>query len=292
MVSQRRSPTFSEAVVGFMRLIRWSNLLMLSLTQYLTRIFLIGDGANWQNYLVEKDLFLLSLSTVMIASAGYIINDYYDIKIDLINKPQRVIIGRYVKRRVAMGAHQVLNLVGVAIGLYLSKKVFIINLFAVFCLWLYSNQLKRMPFWGNLMIAMLSGLSLVVLAVYYGQHQQTVYIYATFAFSISIIREIIKDLEDMRGDASFGCQTLPIRWGVARTKIFLYSLVGVFMILLALMAQALNDPHISIAFGLLLVPTAYLSYRLFWADTLREFAFLSKFCKFIMLAGILSMTLI
>jgi 4-hydroxybenzoate polyprenyltransferase len=292
MATTRRRPTFWQATAGFMRLVRWPNLVILVLTQYLTRVFLIGDQHLWREYLIEKELFLLAISTVMIAAAGYIINDYYDIKIDLLNKPQRVIIGRYVKRRVAMGAHQVLNLLGVGIGLYLSKKIFLVNLFAVFCLWFYSNQLKRMPFWGNLMIAILAGLSLVVLAVYYGQHEQEVYIYATFAFSISLIREIIKDLEDMRGDASFGCQTLPIRWGVARTKWFLYVLIGVFMLLLGLLAQALQNTHISVAFGLMLFPTSYLIYRIFWADTLREFAFLSHFCKIIMLAGVLSMMLI
>lgn len=292
MARSPRQITFWQAMAGFFRLVRWPNLLIMVLTQYLARIFLIGEPANWQSYLIEKELFLIGISTMLIAAAGYIINDYYDIKIDIINKPNRVIIGRYIKRRVAMGVHQLMNFVGVALGLVVSKKVFVINALAVSCLWLYSNQLKRMPFWGNLMIALLTALSLVALAVYYRQHEQEIYIYAAFAFSISLIREIIKDMEDVQGDATFGCQTLPILWGIPRTKWLLYGLIGGFLILVAVLAQQLDNQHIQIVFITLLLPVGYLTYRLFWADTRRDFAFLSQFCKVIMLVGVLSMVLV
>jgi 4-hydroxybenzoate polyprenyltransferase len=125
------------------------------------------------------------LSTLFIAASGYIINDYYDIKIDLINKPHRVVIGRYIKRRWAMVINQIFNVAGLLLGLLVGKKVFLVNLLAVFCLWLYSNQLKRLPFWGNLMIAILTGFSLLVLAVHYPGHQREVWIYAIFSFEIT-----------------------------------------------------------------------------------------------------------
>ncbi|MFN8354341.1 MAG: geranylgeranylglycerol-phosphate geranylgeranyltransferase [Spirosomataceae bacterium] len=284
-----KKASFWQSFFGFFRLIRWQNLSIIVFTQYLTRVFLIGPAHAWKQTVLEPALFWICLSTVLIAAAGYIINDYYDIKIDIINKPKRVIIGRLVKRRIAMGAHLTINVSALCIGWMVDKKVFAINALAIFCLWLYSNQLKRMPFWGNLMVAVLTGLTLIVLAVHYRHHQQEVYLYALFAFSITLIREIIKDMEDVRGDASFGCQTLPILWGLRRTKWFLYGLLALFVGLLLGVGVWLGKAQLLLALSVVLIPAALLGYRLVKADTRQEFAYLSNLCKFIMLIGVLSM---
>ena len=108
-----RKVTYLQALQGFSRLIRWQNLAIIVFTQYFTRFFLIGGKDLSISYLMEiiteRKLFYISLSTVLIAASGYIINDYYDVKIDLINKPERVVIGRYIKRRWALAIHQVFN---------------------------------------------------------------------------------------------------------------------------------------------------------------------------------------
>jgi 4-hydroxybenzoate polyprenyltransferase len=287
-VPRRRKPR-RFTLGGFYRLVRVPNLLILALTQYLVRIFLIGPRQEWRHYLLDFHLFLLVLSTVLIAAAGYIINDYYDVKIDIINKPKRVVVGRLLRRRIAMGAHTVLNLLGLGIGLYLGKMVFLYNFVAGFLLWLYSNQLKRLPFVGNLVIALLTAASLSVLAAYYRQHEQLVYTYAAFAFSISLIREIIKDMEDMKGDATFGCQTLPILWGIRRTKQLLYVLMVSFPFIIYSMAEYLHSYLMFYFFALVFLPLVWLNLRLVKADTRREFGWLSSLCKWIMLSGILSM---
>lgn len=283
-------PTVPQIVTGFFRLIRWPNLLILAFTQYLVRFTLIGgQDIPWYRLLLERDVFLLALATGCIAAAGYIINDYYDIKIDLINKPDKVIIGRYLKRRWAMGINLFLNFAGMALGWLVDRKVFLLNTLAVFFLWLYSNHLKRLPFWGNLMVSLLTALSLVVMAVHYHRHETEVYIYALFAFSISLIREIIKDMEDVRGDATFGCQTLPILWGIPRTKYLLYTLIFLFIVILFAMTAPLRNPTLQYIFVGILFPVGYLAYRLYYADTKQDFAQLSSLCKIIMLAGVLTM---
>lgn len=287
-----RTSTLSERVAGLFRLVRWPNLLLLVFTQYLVRISLISPEQIWYESLLEADLFWISLSTVCITAAGYIINDYYDIKIDLMNRPEKVVIGRYIKRRWALGIHNGLNLIGLAIGFFVDKKVFLVNALAILFLWLYSNQLKRLPFWGNLVVSFLTGLSLVVLAVHYQRHEQEVYIYALFAFSISLIREIIKDMEDVRGDANFGCRTLPIVWGIPGTKAFVYVLIAGFLTLLFTMVRPLNNPVLGYVFLGLLIPVGYLTARLARADTRQDFAYLSRLCKLIMLVGVLTMVLV
>ncbi|MFP4090590.1 MAG: geranylgeranylglycerol-phosphate geranylgeranyltransferase, partial [Cyclobacteriaceae bacterium] len=232
---------------------------------------------------------LLVFSTTVIAAAGYLINDYYDIKIDFINKPNKVIVGRVLKRRMVMFAHTLLNMLGIGIGFFLSPMVGLVNFSAAFLLWLYSNQLKRLPLIGNVTIAFLSGLSVWVIGLYYPQQELLVFTYAVFAFGISLVREIIKDIEDMQGDETSGCKTLPIILGVRYTKFFLYFLSALFIFLLFFMSGMIGNQQLIYFFLLLIIPIAYFITRLVYADTKREFSFLSNFCKLIMLSGILSM---
>ena len=281
------SPT--AFVVGFLRLIRVQNLLIVIGTQYLARIALIGPREGWPRLLLDRNLALLSFSTVCIAAAGYIINDYFDVKIDIVNKPDRVIIGRYLRRRWAMLAHQILNFVGIAIGLYLSKWVFLLDVVSVTLLWFYSANFKRQPFIGNFVVSFLTGLSLVVLAVYYRREVDLLLIYALFSFCISLVREIIKDMEDVKGDARFGCRTLPIIWGIRRTKTLVYAILATFIVILFLMGHSLGNEQLSWIFMILMIPVAWLIYRLVFADTRREFSYLSSLCKLIMLMGVMSM---
>ena len=277
------------SVEGFLRLTRFQNLLIIAMTQYMTAIFLIGPDELWLEYLTSIRLFLLSSSTVFIAAAGYIINDYYDVKIDYINKPDRVIVGKVLKRRIVMVAHTIFNFLGISIGLFLMPKLGLINFLSAFWLWLYSNQLKRLPFIGNLSIAFLTGLSICVVAIYYQKNELLVYTYALFAFSLTLVREMIKDMEDLKGDATFGCKTLPIIWGIRRTKIVQYIFLAIFICLLIIMASEVDKMVLKNFFLLLIIPVAYFIVRLIRADSSKEFSFLSLYCKLIMLAGVISM---
>jgi 4-hydroxybenzoate polyprenyltransferase len=240
-------------------------------------------------FLFDRKLFILSFSTVVLAAAGYIINDYYDIKIDYLNKPDKVIVGNLLKRRIALALHWILNIAGVVAGLFVNIFLGIINFFAAFLLWFYSNQLKRLPFLGNFTVAFLTALSLLVVLVLYPYHHILVIIYAVFAFFINLIREIIKDLEDWKGDLAFGCRTLPIVWGMRKTKRFIYILMIIFVILLGWLTIKLDNYFIKGYFALLAIPAAFFAWKLIKSDTRRDFYFLSLFSKIIMLSGIISM---
>ncbi len=275
---------------GFLKLTRLPNLLIIGLTQYLAVIFLVAYPDNWPQKITDIPLLLLSTSTILIAAAGYIINDYYDVKIDYVNKPERVVVGRLIRRRIVLVAHSVLNFLGIAIGFFLSVYIGLINLGVAFLLWLYSNHLKHKPLIGNITVAFLTGLTLISVAVYYQKNVYLLINYAIFAFSITLIREIIKDLEDIRGDLRFGSRTLPIILGVRNTKILLYILMGVFMFLLFFLSRDLNNSILNRFFLILIIPILHLIYLLYFADTQRKFLRLSIYCKLIMLAGVLSMT--
>lgn len=269
---------------SLLRLTRFWNLLIIGLAQYCTAGFLISTET-----IFDIRLFLLSTSTILIAAAGYIINDYYDVKIDLINKPERVVIGKGITRRYALLFHTVLSVTGVAIGFLLNWKIGVTNFTCAFLLWLYSNALKRLPFVGNLTVALLTGLSIFIVNLLYPPMVVLVGIYSLFAFFITIVREIIKDLEDLRGDDTFGCKTLPIVWGIRGTKLFTYFLLALFVLLVIVLHQLSTPLPINFFSWSLFLPIVMLVGWLVRADTRRDFYQLSQFCKVIMLAGILSM---
>ena len=288
-MSARPRVRFREYVAGSVRLVRMTNLIIVVITQYFTRILLIGPRHEWRKIIADPNMFILSLSTVCIAAAGYIINDYFDIKIDIVNKPERVVVGRYLKRRWAMGAHQILNVMGAVMGFFLSHWIFLINVFSITLLWFYSERYKRLPFIGNFIVALLTGMTLLILTVHYPSNRKLVFIYAVFSFFISMIREIVKDMEDIRGDEAHGCRTLPIIWGIRRTKTFLYIWIALFIIALFIMGSTLRNATLTSLFMLLLIPLFWLVYKLMRSDTRKDFKLLSNLCKVIMIFGLMTM---
>jgi 4-hydroxybenzoate polyprenyltransferase len=283
-MNQIRSRRF---IVSFLKLTRTGNLLILALAQYFTAVMLI----SWDNVFDFRFLFLVA-ATCMIAAAGYIINDYYDIKIDLVNKPDRVIVGKSITRRYAILLHTLLSVGGVGIGFLLDWRIGVINFFSAFLLWWYSNDLKRQPFIGNLVVAVLTGLSIVIVDALYRTGNQLIFIYATFAFFMTLIREIIKDMEDLKGDDTFGCRTLPIIWGIRRTKYFIYGVAGVFTVsVIAINFFMVRLPEEYFVL-FLAIPMIILIAMLVRADTKRDFKRLSTFCKVILLLGVLSMAFV
>jgi 4-hydroxybenzoate polyprenyltransferase len=272
---------------ALLRLTRFWNLVIIGMSQYFAAIFLID-----RQLVFDWKLLILASSTAIIAAAGYIINDYYDIKIDLINKPERVVIGKSITRRYALLFHTVLSVSGVLIGFFLGWQIGVIHFMSAFLLWWYSNSLKRQPFIGNFVVAWLTGISVVIVNVLYDATNALVIIYALFAFFMTLVREIIKDMEDLKGDNTFGCKTLPIIWGIRNTKFVLYLLLAVFVLLVILvnLFYAQLPDYYFIVF--LFAPLSLFVYKLLSADTKKDFYKLSQWCKVIMLLGVVSMIFI
>ncbi|MGB3618965.1 MAG: geranylgeranylglycerol-phosphate geranylgeranyltransferase [Catalinimonas sp.] len=289
-VPTTRPRTFS--LTGLLRLVRVGNLLIVVLTQYAAGLYLVDRVDTPGRHLLDPALFGIVLSTVLLAAAGYAINDYYDVKVDLINRPARVVVDRILKRRVALGLHFLMLFAGLAVGFWVSPRVGLFNLTAAFLLWLYSNRLKRRPLVGNVVMALLTAATLWVLAVHYRRGEVLLGVFATYAFFLTLIREVLKDMADVRGDARHGSRTLPIVWGLRRTKYLLYALTALFITVLFPLTGLLPDQRIGFVYLLLLVPLSWLIVRLVRADTTREFGRLSLLCKWIMLAGALSMVLL
>ena len=246
----------------FLRLIRPLNLLIIAFTMYSIRAFLYIYELTFKIDLFQKgneefDFFLLVFSTLLIAAGGNIINDYFDVKADRINKPEKLIITKTISKKLAILTHWVLNVIALGIAIYLSIRnttfwyVFI-HLLSINSLWFYSMYFKRKPFIGNLIVALLTALVPILCGIHFYIHNEFpivefteiktpftfwifhlmahghyIFILALFAFASNLAREIIKDIEDIEGDKLIYAKTLPILYGVNKTK----WLAGILLLL-------------------------------------------------------------
>lgn len=291
-------------ITNFFKLIRLPNIIIIALTQILIKKTLINPFCN-TSALSNLEFGLLILSTILIASAGNIINDYFDVKVDTLNG-KSPIIGNSISKEHSIILYSFLNLIGVSIGFYLSNKIGVfsigfINLFCAISLFIYSSDLKRKPIFGNIVVALLSSLVLLVvplfeLAPYLHYNTKSIFIitgiYAIFAFLVSIIREIVKDLEDIEGDRLAQHNTLAVTIGAKITKnIALLLSVLLAVLILLIMILQFKSSFYSFLYVLiaLKLPISYIIYKIKFAKTKKDFWFISQLLKIIMLLGILSM---
>jgi len=271
------------------QLVRWPNLLIIIITQYLSAVCLVRQSDTISSVILDPFLLIVCLSTVLTAAAGYIINDYYDIKIDYLNKPERVIIGKDLKRREALIVHLVISFAGIITGFFAGWVIGLTAMIAAFLLWLYSNLLKRLPFLGNFTIGILTAISILIVNFYYKENSPLVVAYSIFGFFITLIREIIKDIEDLKGDQTFGCKTIPILWGIRKTKMFILLLILIFVFLFMVFTLPYNIPLLYFYLLFIALVLIYFIRKLVLADTRFEYKELSRLAKLLMVLGILSM---
>ena len=255
---------------------------------------------------------LLVIATICLAAAGYIINDIYDIDTDIVNKPNKVIVGKTISGKTANTLFICFNVIGVAIGFYLSHLVGKSGFFTLFIiisalLYVYASYLKQVLLIGNIVVSLLVSLSIIIvglfelLPVITPQNQETqmtffkiILDYALFAFIINFIREIVKDIEDIDGDYKAGMNTLPIVIGRERASkiIFILLLIPLFAVVYYVVTN-LYKQLLLVGYFLLFViaPLIYIIIKSYTAETKKEYHFISNMLKLVMLFGLLSLLL-
>lgn len=255
---------------------------------------------------------LLVFATLCIATAGNIINDIYDVETDLVNKPSKVIVGKTISEKTAYTLFITFNVIGVMIGFYLSHLIGKSEFFAIFViisalLYVYASYLKQMVLIGNIVISMLVGLSILIVGVFEliptitVQNQATqltffkiLFDYSLFAFFINLIREIIKDLEDIDGDYKSGMNTLAIAIGRDRASkvAFSISLIPLFGSVYYVVTYLLKyELFIGYFLVLIIAPLIYITIKSFSAKTKKHYHHISNMLKLVMLLGMLSLLL-
>lgn len=261
----------------------------------------------------ERQFIYLVIASVLIAAAGYIINDYFDLNIDQVNKPDKVVVNVIINRRWVIFWHMFLSMTGLfftvlALPLAQYWHLVLANMASIILLWFYSTNFKKQLLIGNVIISLLTAwvIAILFLSKYpfnvhnllqAGSHEIRFFrltaIYVSFAFIISLVREVIKDMEDMEGDRKYNCHTMPIAWGLNATKVFVAVWLIVLIAVLAIL-QLYVVPFgwwasISYCVLLIILPLVWILLRLFRAHTQADFHRLSVVVKLVMLTGILSM---
>jgi 4-hydroxybenzoate polyprenyltransferase len=303
-----------KLLIHFLRLIRWPNLVFILLAETLFHFCIYKPLYPSSTPTVDLHFSLILLTYLFIAAAGYIINDYFDINIDQVNKPERVVVGSFISRRWVIFWHLLLSVMGI----YISTIAFpfesywhihLSNLLTILLLWFYSTNFKKDFLIGNVVISLLTAWSIAV--VYFSKFTiqeilhpnindtanfrfaKLMVLYSVFAFILTLVREALKDMEDMEGDQKFGCKTLPIVWGLKPTKVY----IGVWLIVVIgclAFIQLYVIPFgwwYSIVYCMLTIvtPLGLVLKKLNKAYTSNDFKRLSLLVKMAMFAGIMSM---
>lgn len=309
-----------EKLFAWLNLLRVKNLAIIALSELFVRFYLIKPFFFNYKFAIDHSLsdleFLLFIAAILcVAAAGYIINDYFDIDIDRVNKPERMLVGRIFGRMEAFRLHVVFNAAGVLLGFlsaWLAGNIKLGFIFAVTAgvLWFYARSLKKMFLLGNILVGIVTAVAillpllfetrltgvkdeLILKAAYDEMLIPSVFAYALFAFITTLIREMIKDIEDMAGDSQYGCKTVPVVLGVRGAK-WMIAALGVLLIALLMAVQSLlfsEEQFLKISYILIAMqlPVAAMIFSLVPAASKEDFAKLSEWMKVIMLLGILSM---
>ena len=305
--------------MSLLKLVRFPNLLIVTLTQFLL-FELIRRQFEQFDIALQLDLrhfSYLVLVTVIITASGYIVNDILDLKIDQINKPKQVVIGKMMNLSTAYWLYFSFFLVGFILSLYLAayvNRLYLLSIYpaAFLGLFLYSKVFKRLPLIGNLLVSLycagVGGILLVaeqtgIANLHQLQPQKGQYLlgicywYMLFAFLSTMFREIVKDIEDQEGDRMVACRTAPIQWGTQNAK-WIAGFFGL-LLLITVPIMSLQIPSISnrswtwvLITLFILLPTAAGLFFLWKAQTKAQFHQLSQLAKFIMFTGILFLTYI
>lgn len=307
-------------IVAFAKLIRIENLLMMVLTLWLLRSFVLQKLflPNNISFSANTNLYILLItSVVLIAAAGYMINDYFDVKTDSINHPETVVLDKIIKRRWAIILHLSFTTAGILLGVFVALKIGYLRLslfhfISAFLLWFYSTRLKMKLLIGNIVVSLLTAsVAFIPLVFEIGilqkqqpqfifEHAQLILsalkitvIFSLFAFITSMAREIIKDIEDFNGDKASGGATMPIVWGIRTSKFNAFFLLIITALLLSFALyntirferkiMTFNNLYIALV---LILPLLILSYAILVSHASIHFKRASLFLKLIMLAGL------
>jgi 4-hydroxybenzoate polyprenyltransferase len=304
--------SFLNHILALLRLIRWPNLLIVATSQVLIRqcvLVPLLKQLNMEPQLALGLFILLVLATVFITAGGYAINDYFDRKMDRVNKPQSLIVGRLMHPRHAMAYHLFFSITGVILGSWVAFRSGQLFLSLVFfmvsgILWFYSTTYKRELLLGNIIVALMTALvpflvllfELPLLARHYGSDVTplTKYMliwvlgFSLFAFLLNLTREIVKDAEDFEGDQAYGKRTVPVMWGMPAARWITAILILATIVLLVLAWKLFIPDTATLLYFIaaIIIPLLYILYILFRDHTRKSWHLASTVLKLIMLTGL------
>lgn len=272
--------------------VRGYNILVLVVAQYLSSIYILAHDKPLHEVLFDVNLFMLVLASAATIASGYIINNFYDSEKDLINRPQKSMLDRLVSQNTKLSFYFTLNFLAVIFASYVSFRAVMFFSVYIFLIWFYSHKLKKMPFVGNLTSAILTILPFFAIFIYYRNFEKVIFVHALFLFLMVSIKELTKDLENIKGDLVQDYQTIPILYGEKVSKIMLTVLIALTFIPAYLLLFHFEIGYMYYFFYLSVLLLLVFLFLLWNSKNKNHYLLLHNIIKFIIVAGVLSVVLI
>lgn len=226
----RKQKLFLLKMLSLFSVVRGYNILIIVLAQYLAAIYIMAPHLPVKKVLFDVNLLMLVLASTAAIAGGYIINNFYDREKDLINRPLKTKLDRLVSQRTKLTTYFVLNFLSVIFASYVSFRAVVFFSLYIFVLWFYSHKLKKYPFIGNITAAILAVIPFFAIFIYYGNFAHVIFVHATFLFLLISMRELVKDLENIKGDLTQNYRTIPVVYGEKVSKWMLTVLAALTLV--------------------------------------------------------------
>ena len=278
--------------ISLFSVIRLYNIFIIIIAQYFTSIFIISIDTSISSILFDFQLFLLILSSSIAIASGYIINNFYDYEKDLINKPIKSKIDKVIRKRTKLSLYVTLNFLCIYTSSLVSWRAVLFFSIYIFVIWLYSHKLKRILFIGNIVSSLLSVIPFFIILIYYKNFELIIFLYAIFLFLIVYMREIIKDLENIKGDFTLDYRTIPVVYGEKSSK-YLLSIVSLFTLVIIYILLSGFDTGMMFYYYYFSIAVLLFFIIVLWKyDSKKYYNFLHNLLKFLIVLGVLSIVLI
>ena len=278
--------------VSLFSVVRGYNIPIIVLAQYLSAIFILAPEKRALSVLLDFDLFILIFASSLTIASGYIINNFYDSKKDLINRPNKSMLDRLVSQKTKLYVYFSLNFIVVFLAIFVSWRAFVYFSVYIFFIWYYSHRIKKYPIIGNLTAAFLAVLPFFAIFLYYKNLYEVIFGHATFLFLLLLIREMIKDLENIKGDLANDYKTIPIVYGetISKKVIIALSIATIFPVYVLI--EIFDVGYMDMYFYFSLITLIFFLVRLWKSNTKEQFVQLHNVLKFLIVAGVFSIILI
>ena len=289
--SKKNAPLYIK-ILSMFSVVRGYNILLIVIAQYLASLFIFSPEKSLRYVLLDIDLYFIVLATICVIASGYIINNFYDVESDKINRPIKFKIDALVSQKFKLRMYFMLNFLGVIIALLVSWRAALFFSIYIFLIWLYSHKLKKYPLTGLFSAAILAILPFFAVFVYYKNFSEIIFTHAAFLFLILLIRELIKDLERLKGDFIYNYQTIVVKYGEHFTKI-LITLLTIFT--LNPIYFLLKYPEIGgmrYYFYTSIFVLFFFVIYLWFSNSKRNYVKLHILLKLLIVAGVFSLSLI
>lgn len=272
--------------------VRGYNILTVVIAQYLTSIYILAHNKPLKEVVLDVNLLMLVLASAATIAGGYIINNFYDSEKDVINRPIKSRLDKLVSQNTKLSFYFVLNFMAAIMASWVSFKAVVFFSIYIFGIWFYSHKLKKKPFIGNLTSAILTIIPFFAIFIYYKNFESVIFVHAIFLFLIITMRELTKDLENLKGDLALGYKTIPVIYGENSSKVVLTVLAVLTLIPIYLLVYKFEIGRMHYFFYLSIVLLLLFLALLWKSNSKIHYLILHNILKFIILAGVFCILLI